>query len=64
MPRADWKYLEAYSVLLPNGTVLDAFNEIIRTVVAQLKTLTIQKNKLMQARNLLLPRLMNGEIEV
>ena len=46
----------------PAATLLRAFNAQIAPIVAQLKTLTFQI--LRAARDLLLPRLMSGEIPV
>jgi type I restriction enzyme S subunit len=64
MPRADWKLLKQYPVAVPPAGILNAFNSVIQPTVEQLKTLTFQNQKLRTARDLLLPRLMNGEIAV
>ena len=64
MPRADWKMLQEYVIPRPPGGLLDLFNETVRTIAAQCKTLALQNKALAQARDLLLPRLMNGEIAV
>jgi type I restriction enzyme S subunit len=64
MPRADWKLMQNYPLLLPPHSLLSAFNAIIHSVVQQLKMLTFQNERLRLARDLLLPRLMSGEIAV
>lgn len=64
MPRADWKQMQAYSVPLPPSGLLDSFDGVIQPIVAQLKALTFANQKLRAARDLLLPRLMSGEIAV
>jgi type I restriction enzyme S subunit len=64
MPRADWKQMAAYPVLLPTGGLLRVFDDSIQTIVAQLKTLSFANQRLRTARDLLLPRLMSGEIAV
>ena len=64
MPRADWKVLQQYVVPEPPAGLLYTFNDTVRTVAAQCKTLATQNKMLAQARDLLLPRLMNGEIAV
>jgi type I restriction enzyme S subunit len=64
MPRADWKLMIQYPVLLPSQGLLSTFNDTVRSIVEQLKTLTFQNQKLRAARDLLLPRLMSGEIAV
>lgn len=64
MPRADWKQMKQYAVALPPDGLLDDFESIIAPIVEQLKTLVFSNRKLRAARDLLLPRLMSGEIEV
>lgn len=64
MPRADWNFLMTTLTLLPPSSLLDAFNEPISQIVSQLQNLSLQNKQLQQARDLLLPRLMNGEITV
>lgn len=64
MPRANWDVMQQYPVFIPPDSVLIAFSEFIENTVKQLKALALQNQKLQQARDLLLPRLMNGEIPV
>ena len=64
MPRADWKVLQDYQILKPPRGLLEIFNETVRTIATQCKALTLQNKALTQARDLLLPRLMNGNIAV
>ena len=64
MPRADWKQMQEYVVPLPPDGLLSSFNGQICSVVDQLKTLTFANHKLRSARDLLLLRLMSGEIAV
>jgi type I restriction enzyme S subunit len=64
MPRADWKQMQEYVVLVPPDGLLSNFESAIQAIVAQLKTLTFANQKLRAARDLLLPRLMNGAISV
>jgi type I restriction enzyme S subunit len=64
MPRADWKVLKQYKILIPPLVLLENFNEIIKSITSQLEILSFQIHKLHQARNILLPRLMNGVIPV
>jgi len=55
---------EKFLVLVPSGTLLDVFTETGRPMFRQVKTLHSQNEKLRAARDLLLPRLMSGEIAV
>lgn len=64
MPRADWKLMLKYPVLFPPKALLDTFSEAITDITAQLKNLCFQTQKLRTARDLLLPRLMSGEINL
>jgi len=64
MPRADWKQMIQYPVLLPPDGILADFTETITSITDQLRNLSTQNLKLRTARDLLLPKLMSGEIEV
>lgn len=62
MPRADWNVLKNYPVPKPPVGLLTMFNDTIRPITAQCKTLALQNRALADARDLLLPRLMSGEV--
>ena len=64
MPRADWKQMQAYPVPVPPPGLLNTFDSLIQPIVAQLKTLSFSNQKLRTARDILLPRLMCGELVV
>jgi type I restriction enzyme S subunit len=64
MPRADWKQMKAYPVPMPPSGLLSNFDGVIQSTVDQLKTLSFSNQKLRAARDLLLPRLMSGELAV
>jgi type I restriction enzyme S subunit len=64
MPRADWKQMRQQIVPLPPDGLLSTFNGIIEPIVGQLKSLSFANRNLSTARDLLLPRLMNGEVVV
>jgi type I restriction enzyme S subunit len=64
MPRADWKQMQAYPVPLPPFGLLSNFDDVIEPIVEQLKSLGFSNQKLCAARDLLLPRLMSGELAV
>jgi type I restriction enzyme, S subunit len=55
---------EKFLVLVPSATLLNVFNEIVRPMFRQIKNLHSQNQKLRAAGDLLLPRLMSGEIAV
>ena len=64
MPRADWGYLMQRKVLVPPPALIADFNDFIHPIVGQLRNFAIQARKLSAARELLLPRLMDGRIKV
>jgi type I restriction enzyme S subunit len=64
MPRADWKQMQQYPVPLPPDGLLLAFNDFINPILNQLKTLAFSNKRISVARDLLLPKLMNGEVAV
>lgn len=64
MPRADWKYLLKCEFLNPPQSILSAFNSFVEPIIDQLKILSTYNRNLAQARDLLLPRFMNGEVAV
>ena len=57
MPRADWKQLLRYCVVLPDAETLSAFNKVLNPILAQLKALCFSTRTLAAARDMLLPRL-------
>ena len=64
MPRADWDEMRQYPVLIPPDNILKDFDDRITTITMSIKVLSQQNILLNQARDILLPKLMSGEIEV
>ena len=64
VPTLDRKTVHKIRVLLPPERLLAAFDETAVPIFQQLGNLTLQNQKLRAARDLLLPRLMSGEIAV
>jgi type I restriction enzyme S subunit len=64
MPRADWKQMRQHVIPVPPDGLLHNFESVMQRIVEQLKILSFSCQKLRTARDLLLPRLMNGEIAV
>ena len=58
------KSLKALEILLPNESLLESFNEIIQPRYELISRLQVQNQLLKEARDILLPRLMMGVIEV
>lgn len=64
MPRADLKVLHGYALLKPPEGLLGIFNDTVLPITQQCKALALANRALAEARDLLLPRLMNGDIAV
>ena len=64
MPRADWNVLRDYVILKPPISLVRPFNDMVRAVTQQCKVLMLQTRSLAEARDLILPRLMSGDIAV
>jgi type I restriction enzyme S subunit len=55
---------DKFMVNVPPPTLLTAFTDIVRPVFRQIRALHLQATKAREARDLLLPRLMSGEVVV
>ncbi len=64
VPGLDRNVLHAMKILWPPRNLQDAFVDVVRDYQRQIRVLGEMVEKLAQARDLLLPRLMNGEIAV
>lgn len=64
MPRANWNVLIEYPVVTPSTELLHQFNEIVDSLLGQIHNLIFQNRTLRRTRDLLLPKLISGEIEV
>jgi len=56
--------IRAFKMVLPEKTLLDVFSETTSPLFEQIEILQKMNIRLMEARDLLLPRLMNGEVAV
>ena len=56
--------LYSLKIIFPEQKIVRLFNDVAENIVKQIFILSIQNQKLAQARDLLLPRLMSGAIEV
>jgi type I restriction enzyme S subunit len=64
MPRANWSVLAGYRVLLPPENLLARFSDLFSNSVDAQQQLVFASKNLRRTRDLLLPRLMTGEIDV
>ena len=56
--------VEEHTFILPDQPILEKFNTLVRPIVSQQNMLSDENQKLAAMRDLLLPRLMSGEIRV
>lgn len=64
MPRANWDVLVKYPLVLPPCALRERFNAAIRDTVDSMHNLIFRTRNLHKTRDLLLPRLISGELDV
>lgn len=64
MPRANWDVLTKYPLVIPSSSILEQFNNFIENAVQQIQILIFKNKNLRVTRDLLLPKLISGEIDV
>jgi type I restriction enzyme S subunit len=64
MPRANWDILTKYPLVIPPSSILEQFNNFIENAVQQIQSLIFKNQNLRATRDLLLPKLISGEIDV
>ena len=64
MPRSDWNVLVKYPILLPPDQITQRFSSFTYEVIDKIQNLIFQNKNLCQTRDLLLPKLLSGEIDV
>ena len=64
MPRADWRQMKEYPLLIPGVSLLCRFETFVAEITDKIRTIVLQNRYLTEARNRLLPKLMSGEIEL
>lgn len=64
MPRANWSILEDYYVVIPTDEVSSTFSRTVMNAVHEQQTLVFQIHNLRRTRDLLLPRLLSGQVNL
>ena len=64
MPRANWEVLTKFPIVVPPFDILNRFNNVIQEIVCKIHNLIFSNINLRQTRDLLLPKLISGEIDV
>lgn len=64
MPRTSWSIMAKHSVTLPPESLAEAFNATVAPMLDRIRANVHESRTLAQTRDLLLPRLMSGELRV
>lgn len=64
MPRANWNVLAEHSIAIPTFVIAEQFSAIIDPALQQMQALIFQIQNLRRTRDLLLPLLLSGQVEL
>ena len=64
MPRTSWKYIESFEIPIPSQLILEKFDTIVKPMVDKIVGNIHLYQNLARLRDVLLLKLMNGEVEV
>jgi type I restriction enzyme S subunit len=64
MPVIGWEVLKKKKIILPEEGIIKEYNNRTNWMLVLIKNLNLQNENLRKTRDLLLPKLMSGEIEV
>ena len=57
-------HLAQSKVIIPNNTVLKAFEQVVSSTMKQISNIKAENRQLTELRDFLLPMLMNGQIKI
>ena len=64
MPRASWDVLKDFPVYIPDPSLLEKFNAVVEPAIEQVRILSLKNRNLKKQRDMLLPKLISGDIEL
>ncbi|MGR3199181.1 MAG: restriction endonuclease subunit S, partial [Paracoccus sp. (in: a-proteobacteria)] len=64
MPRTSWSIMAKYPLTLPPANLAEAFNATVASILDRIRANIHESRTLAQTRDLMLPRLMSGELRV
>ncbi|SBT15466.1 restriction endonuclease subunit S [Vibrio celticus] len=64
MPRASWDVLKEFPVCIPPQDILAKFNAAVTPAIEQVRVLSLKNRNLKKQRDMLLPKLISGDIEL
>jgi len=62
MPRANWSVLKEHPIAMPTSEVAHQFSAVVEPAIRQMQTLIFQTANIRRTRDLLLPRLLSGQV--
>jgi type I restriction enzyme S subunit len=63
-PNLSQEVIKKLNFLMPSAPILDGYHEVVAPIFDQMATLFQQNRALTKARDLLLPKLMSGQLDV
>lgn len=63
MPRTNWEDLSKFPMVLPSEQLAERFTNLIDPMIKQIKNTAFENNSLAQTRDMLLPKLLSGELK-
>jgi type I restriction enzyme, S subunit len=64
MPRANWQVIKTFPIVIPPHELSQQFTRMVRDSLGLTQSLMFQSRELVAARDLLLPRLVTGQVDV
>ena len=64
MPVVKWDSISKMSIIIPPENIMNKFQNMVGSMLEKIQLYYFQNQKLTQARDLLLPKLMSGAIKV
>ncbi|KGJ89626.1 restriction endonuclease subunit S [Colwellia psychrerythraea] len=64
MPRASWDVLKEFPVYIPTQDIIEKFNSVVKPAIEQIRVLSLKNRNLKKQRDMLLPKLISGKIEL
>lgn len=64
MPYVRWGDFVKMPIIIPSKEIADKFSEIITPMIERINTLAVITQRLIEARNILLPKLISGEVSI
>ena len=64
MPRASWDVLQEFPVPVPAQYIIEKFNAVVDPAIKQIRVLSLKNRNLKQQRDMLVPKLISGAIEL